>query len=187
MTDEIRPVDYVRQIEQYTTHAELFTLWQAIAAKDTPGWPLGRALEYLVLRAFALEGAEVRWPFRVQDIGEELEQIDGVVYIEGLACLIECKDLTAKVNVEPIAKLRNQLLRRPGQTIGVLFSFSGFSEAAQVLARFTAPQTILLWPGPEIAYCLSNQFFRQGLLVKYRWCIEQAIPFYDVRDRGGIL
>jgi hypothetical protein len=181
MIGEMGQVDYVRQIEQYTTHHELFALWQAIAAKNTPGWPPGRALEYLVLRAFALEGAEVRWPFSVQDAGEELEQIDDVIYLAGFACLIECKDIKAKVNIDPIAKVRNQLLRRPGQTIGLLFSTSGFTEAAQVLARFTAPQTILLWTGSEIDYCLQNQYFSQGLMLKYRWCVERAIPFYDVR------
>ena len=39
MIGEIGQGDYVRRIEQYTTHDELFSLWQAIAAKDTPGWP----------------------------------------------------------------------------------------------------------------------------------------------------
>jgi hypothetical protein len=98
-----------------------------------------------------------------------------------MACLIECKDVAARVKIDPIAKLRNQLLRRPGQTIGLLFSVSGFTDAAYVLSRFTAPQTILLWPGPEIGYCLQHQFFRQGIMQKYRWCVERAIPFYDVR------
>lgn len=181
MMVEIEHIDYLQQIAHYQTHHALLTLWQAIVAKDTPDWPPGRALEYLVLRAFEIEGATVRWPFIVQDAGEELEQIDGVIYTDGFACLVECKDTTAKVNVDPIAKLRNQLLRRPAQTLGLLFSTNGFTESAQVLTRFTAPQTILLWPGQEVAYCLQNQYFRQGLMMKYQWCIEHAIPFYDVR------
>jgi hypothetical protein len=181
MTLELGQVDYVAQITRYQTHDELLPLWQAILAKDTPGWPPGRALEYLVLRAFQLEGAEVSWPFTIKNEGEEIEQIDGIVYTDGIACLIECKDVAARVKIDPIAKLRNQLLRRPGQTIGLLFSVSGFTDAAYVLSRFTAPQTILLWPGPEIGYCLQHQFFRQGIMQKYRWCVERAIPFYDVR------
>jgi hypothetical protein len=54
----------------------------------------------------------------------EVEQIDGVVYSDELACLVECKDEAGKVNFEPIAKLRNQLLRRPGAAIGMVFSRS---------------------------------------------------------------
>ena len=136
-----------------------------------------------MLRAFALEGAEVRWPFRVAEEGEELEQIDGVVYIDGFACLIECKDIAAKVTVEPIAKLRNQLLRRPGATIGLLFSTSGFTEPAKMLARFVVPQTILLWKGSEVAYCLQTQSFRQRLLLKYRHCVEYANPSYEILNQ----
>jgi hypothetical protein len=184
MTLELGQVDYVAQITRYQTHDELLPLWQAILAKDTPGWQPGRALEYLVLRAFQLEGAEVSWPFTIKNDGEDLEQIDGVLYIDGLACLMECKDLQKRLTVEPIAKLRNQLLRRPGTTIGLLFSTSGFTEPAKELARFVAPQTILLWQGREIAYCLEQQSFRLGLKLKYRWCVERAVPFYDLHTQG---
>lgn len=184
MTLDVGQVDYVAQITRYQTHQALLALWQAIAAKDTPGWPPGRALEYLVLRAFQLEGAEVRWPFRVEEEGEEIEQIDGIVYTDGFACLVECKDVTPRVNIDPIAKLRNQLLRRPGATIGLLFSTSSFTEPAKMLARFIAPQTILLWQGKEIAYCLEQRAFRLGLQVKYRWCVEYAIPFYNLHTKG---
>jgi hypothetical protein len=36
----------------------------------------------MVLRAFELDGAEVKWPYRVKLFGEEVEQIDGVIYSE---------------------------------------------------------------------------------------------------------
>src|SRR4051812_40708911 len=109
-------------------------------------------MEYLVLRAFQLDGAVVRWPYVVHEDGEEIEQIDGVVYFDSVAGMIECKDTDKPTNIEPVAKLRNQLLRRPSGTIGVVFSRSGFTEAASLLARFIAPQTILLWSGDEVAY-----------------------------------
>jgi hypothetical protein len=44
-----------------------------------------------------------------------------------------------------------------------------------------APQTILLWNSDEIRYALERQHFRQGLIEKYRFCIEQGIPNYDIR------
>jgi hypothetical protein len=37
-------------------------MWEVLCSRDDlPGWLPGRALEYLVLRAFQLEGAEVTW------------------------------------------------------------------------------------------------------------------------------
>ena len=71
----------------------LRTLWYNIENRNTPEWDPGKAFEYLILRAFQLDVAEVRWPYRVKLFGEEVEQIDGVVYCSGLSCLIESKDL----------------------------------------------------------------------------------------------
>lgn len=140
----------------------------------------GKALEYSILRAFEIEGATVRWPYSVKMDGDEIEQIDGVVYSDGLSCLIECKDQNSNVNVEPIAKLRNQLLRRPSGVIGVVFSRTGFTEPAQTLARFTAPQTILLWSGDEFEFALTKKYMRKGLLAKFRNCIEHGLPDYNL-------
>jgi hypothetical protein len=90
-------------------------LWRAIGARDTPDWQLGKAFEYLVLRAFELDGGDVRWPYSVGLAGiEEVEQIDGSVQIGSFYCLLECKDEVGNISIGPIAKLRNQLLRRPG-------------------------------------------------------------------------
>jgi len=172
--------NYEKQISQYDQDG-LLNLWQAIEARDTPGWASGKALEYLVLRAFQLEGAEVRWPYSVRIDAGEMEQIDGVVYSDGFACLIECKDEAKEVNVDPIAKLRNQLLRRPGAAIGIIFSRSGFTESAVTLAKFVSPQTILLWPGDEIDYALRKKYMRKGLVAKFRYCIEYGFPDYDIK------
>ncbi|MCF2148418.1 restriction endonuclease [Desmonostoc muscorum LEGE 12446] len=127
-----------------------------------------------------MDGAEVTWPYSVRVDGYELEQIDGVVYSEGSACIIECKDSSKNVDVVPIAKLRNQLLRRPTTTIGSVFSSNGFTEASRILARFISPQTILLWGGHEIRYSLYNKFIRRSLIKKYRYCVEYALPDYDI-------
>ncbi len=156
------------------------SLWSSIEAGNTPEWESGKAFEYLILRAFELEGAEVRWPYRVTIEGEEIEQIDGVVYADGLAGIVECKDTAIKVDAVPIAKMRNQLLRRPAITLGLVFSRSGFTESAIVLARFTAPQTILLWDGEDIAYALKKKSMRKALVAKYRVCIEQGFQFHHI-------
>jgi hypothetical protein len=171
--------EYEKKIAEYDSSG-ILDLWKAIETGDTPGWADGKALEYLVLRAFQLEDAEVRWPYRVDIDSEEIEQIDGVVYTEGLACLIECKDTNERANIEPIAKLRNQLLRRPGPTIGIVVSRTGFTEPAVTLARFIAPQTILLWNGNELVHAIQKQSMRRSLLAKYRFCVERGLPVYNI-------
>ena len=164
---------YQRQISALGW-AELRSLWQQIQASDTPQWPPGRALEYLVIHTFQLDGATVRFPYSVRLEGEEVEQIDGAVHWQSFSCLVETKDFAEPVNVEPIAKLRNQLLRRPGGTIGLVFSRNGFTQPAKTLAQYVAPQTILLWTGKELDYSLAQERILDFLVQKYRVAVEQA-------------
>ena len=183
--------DYQARIETYGP-AQLLQLWQAIKNRQTPGWPSGKALEYLVLRAFQLEDADVTYPYeiKVRDItidyekatdSKIIEQIDGVIYCDGLACLAEIKDQTEPVSIDPIAKLRNQLLRRHASTIGILFSRSDFTQPAAVLARYLGPQMVLLWGNDEISYGLAHQCMRSLLVEEYPACVEKGIPDFDAR------
>lgn len=174
--------EYQVRIEEFSWE-ELQTLWMAIEQRDTTEWEAGKAFEYLILRAFQLDGAEVRWPYSVQLFGEEIEQIDGAVYCAGLSCLVESKDLAENVAIAPVAKLRNQLLRRPVGTVGLMFSRTGFTDPARVLAHFALPQAILLWSGEEIAYALRQKTICELLVLKYRVCVESGLPDYDVRER----
>lgn len=161
----------------------LRALWDNIEKRNTPGWEQGKAFEYLVIRAFQLDGAEVKYPYRVQLFEEEVEQIDGAVYCSGLSYLVESKDFKTNVDVTPIAKLRNQLLRRPAGTVGLVFSRTGFTEAARHLSHFSLPQAILLWHGEEIKYVLENEIIGELLTLKYRVCVENGFPDYDIRER----
>jgi hypothetical protein len=134
-----------------------------------------------VLRAFELEGAAIQWPYTVR-LGEEVvEEIDGAIHAAGLACICESKDHTEKINVEPLAKLRNQLLRRPAGAIGLVFSRSEFSDPAVALARHFAPQTILLWNGHEVIFGMTHRKLIAGLVAKYRHAVEQGLPDFDIR------
>ena len=164
---------------------DLMILWNDITEDNTaPEWAPGKALEYLFLRAFHMESADVAWPYGVtlgSEGAEVVEQIDGAVYVRGLACLIECKDTRGPINVEPIAKLRNQLLRRPGSAIGIVVSRSGFTDSAVTLAQFCAPQTILLWDGEDLELALQEERIVDTLFKKYRFCIERALPIYKTR------
>jgi hypothetical protein len=171
---------YREKIAQYE-QAELLALWEAIEAGDTPDWEPGKAFEYFILRAFELEGAEVCYPYRVS-IEKELEQIDGVIYADGIACLIEVKDQQEHVNFEPVAKLRSQLLRRPAMVIGSVFSRSGFTYSCITLTKYTAPQTILLWNGKEIDYAFKNHSMRWALKTKYHYCVEYGLFTYNLLE-----
>jgi Restriction endonuclease len=70
----------------------------------------------------------------------------------GLSCLIECKDQDGNIAIDPVAKLRNQMLRRPVGVIGLVFSTAGFTDATKILARYGGNQAILLWNGLDIQY-----------------------------------
>lgn len=175
--------EYQTRISTYNWD-NLIKLWLEIESGNTPNWDAGKALEYLILRAFQLDNAEITWPYSVYLDRDEIEQIDGVVYADGLSCIIECKDTTRPVKIEPIAKLRNQLLRRPAATIGSIFSRNGFTEASETLAGFVAPQTILLWGGEEIKYCLEIKSMRRALIKKYRFCVEQGLANYHIKTEA---
>jgi hypothetical protein len=162
--------------------AELRSLWDNIEQRDTVGWEPGKAFEYLVLRAFQLDGADVKFPYSVKLFEEEIEQIDGVIYFGGLSCLVESKDLqdNTRVAMAPIAKLRNQLLRRPAGVIGLVFSRTGFTQPAISLSRFSLSQSILLWNGEEIQYALAHERICELLILKYRACVEYALSDHNI-------
>jgi hypothetical protein len=180
--------EYEEKISRYDNWKKLKKLWDDLKNSKVSDWPPGKALEYLIVHAFALDGADVQYPYSVsidEVTGDgsrrEIEQIDGAVYTGGIACLIECKDTSEAINIEAIAKLRNQLLRRPGATIATVFSTGGFTEAATKLSRFTAPQTILLWGKDEIDFAFDRRYFCKGLIAKYRACVEKGISDYNIR------
>lgn len=169
---------------QLLDRSELCDLWSSIKRRDTEekGWQKGLAFEYLILRAFQLEGADIVWPFPVELFEEKVEQIDGVIHLPGsvMSVLVESKDYQERLNIDPIVKMRSQLQRRPAGVIGSVFSTNGFTDPALTLAQFMAPQTILLWEQPDIDYCLTEGKFTEGLLKKYRHCIEHGKSDFNV-------
>jgi hypothetical protein len=160
----------------------LGALWEGIKTRNTPGWDAGKAFEYLVLRAFQLDGAAVRWPYGVRLYGqtEIVEEIDGSVRVGGLYSLVESKDEDGIIAIAPIAKLRNQLLRRPAGTFGMVFSSRGFTEPAIQLAPFALPQSILLWTGDQVEYALNHQNICELCEMKYRMCVDHGMLDFDV-------
>ena len=150
------PIGYRAEIEAKNKTQVIAMLKSVSSGKRIKDWPLGKAFEHIVLRAFELEGASVRWPFNNAINGTVVEQIDGAVYHGGFAYLVESKDYSDPNNIEPIAKLRNQLTRRPAGTLGLLFARNGFTEPAKTLTRMINPLNILLWEFEELEKGLST-------------------------------
>lgn len=173
---------YFDLIQRYNDWNSLDKFWQAIIHKNTPEWLPGKALEYFILRAFELDGANVRYPYQVKIFNESVEQIDGVIHFQHISSLVECKDEKDRVNIEPIAKLRNQLHRRPSGSIGCIFSINGYTEPALILSRFVAPQAILLWEKDSIEFALKNRNFCNSLIRKYQALIEEGEPNFNLKS-----
>ncbi|RKG94091.1 restriction endonuclease [Corallococcus terminator] len=176
----MRAADHVARIKKLRKSDLIGMLQQLVAGKTLSGWPDGKAFEHLILRAFEIEGAEVTWPFSVRRDGQELEQIDGAVRDDGLSCLVEAKHWAEKVDYTTIAKLRAQLNRRPSQVIGSVFSASGYTAPAKVLAQFTASPNVLLWELDDIEYGLKNRAMRKGLQAKFRHAVEHGFTDYSL-------
>ncbi|TKD08939.1 hypothetical protein [Polyangium fumosum] len=185
--EQTRSEEYVAKAKALDRDG-LKELWAAIKAETTPGWPDGKALEYMVLRAFEEEGAliewpyDVRWPYRQNENSKgtvKVEQIDGAVYVEHIACIIECKD-SGEVDHEPIYKLRSQLIRRPASTIGAIFTSGEYREVARLLSTFMFPQTVLLWTAEEIEACLERRNFCKALKLKYRKALSHGATDHNV-------
>ena len=161
-----KALEYIKRVEAMDW-PEIRTLWDAIKAGPVDNWEEGKALEHLVIRAFRLSGLDVEYPYDVPAGGNPLEQIDGLVILGCHTFLVECKDKD-KVAIEPVAKLRNQLLRRPETTFGCVFVSGEFTSAALVIADFSLPHRILLWSGFEVAECIKRENFKVMLQNKYR-------------------
>ncbi|MBK9452916.1 MAG: hypothetical protein IPN95_26550 [Bacteroidetes bacterium] len=110
-------VENIAKIRTYRSIEELRALWNTLKEKEPNlNWEAGLAFEYLIVRAFEIEGARATYSYPVELLGKKnIEQIDGLVSIDSLNLhvLIESKEWDATVPFGPMAKMRSQLMRRP--------------------------------------------------------------------------
>jgi len=188
--DESKASEYQKRVLALD-HAGILKMWESVQTDQGPAdWPQGIALEYVILRAFQLEGAKVTWPFLVypprnrQQPGKvKLEQIDGAIYFAGYSFLVEAKDRDDPIDFGAVAKLKAQLLRRPHSVFGAVFSISEFTDAALALADLLPPPNVLLWGGPEIDLALRRQRLCAGMERKLRYAIEHGFPDLDLTEK----
>ena len=106
---------------------------------------------------------------RKQDVNKVYRRIDGEY------ALVECKDYSgAKINIEPLAKMRNQLARRHSSVFGMFFSATDYTVPAEILVSYMAPQLIVLWTKMDIEFCLKNSCFIPCMKEKYRRAVENC-------------
>ena len=172
----------VNTIRSYDRN-KLKKFWLQIKDGSTPGWSTGKALEYMLIRAFDLEGAEVVYPYN-NNILHSQEQFDGYVFVKDLGAgfLIECKEWKEKVSFDELAKLHGRLTYRMPSTYGVFLSKSGFTPSAVELMYMMHPHNVLLWSYDEIDECFKNFKFMKALKYKYQYAMVTANPNIAVRE-----
>lgn len=181
--------EYVLAIRKMGRY-DLIRLWKDHSKDefDDSFWKKGKVLEYVALRAFEIERKGcVTYPYEVYYMACEgyekpIEQIDGAVHVDDLYALVECKDYEDdNINVEPLAKLRNQLTRRHSNLFGIFFSATDFTTPAEILVGHMAPQLIILWSKEDFEFCLKNGCFIPCLKTKYKVAVEACVYNYPFR------
>jgi hypothetical protein len=112
--------------ERAQVKADLFALF---AEKDP--WKRGKQLEGVLNRLFALDGLSVRESFHLNGDEAEgvVEQIDGVIDLDGSLYLVEMKWLTEKVSPNELGFHHSRVFFRHAAN-GIFISASGFTEPA---------------------------------------------------------
>lgn len=144
-------------------------------------WAPGKALEYLVLRAFDLERnrrsdvQDVKYPFHKNTEGKQEQQIDG--YIRTLRCcfLEECKDKKYKTKESDLSQLYTRVSCRPDTVVGLFFSMGGYTPSA--IKSNENQCHIILWDREDIEYCFDNMCFVDCLNYKLDMA-EQESKYY---------
>ena len=162
---------------------KLERFWHQIKNGNTPKWSKGKALEYMLVRAFDLDGAEVVYPYN-NNVLNAKEQFDGFVFIKelGVGFLIECKDWSTNVAFDELAKLHGRLSYRLSSTYGLFLSKRGFTASAVEMMYMMHPHNILLWSFDEIDECFKGHKFVKALKYKYQYAMTTADPMIAVFD-----
>lgn len=155
--------------------SKLLKLWKDIKAGNTPTWASGKALEYMFVRAFDLNNAQVAFPYS-NKLLQSQEQFDGFVYLSflGSGFIVECKDWSTPVSFDELSKLHGRLLYRTPSTYGIFVSKTGFTPSAMELLHLLSPHKILLWTFNDIDECFKNHKFVKALAYKYHYFMMTA-------------
>ncbi len=143
----------------------------------------GKALEGVLGRLFKASGILIRDAFTlVGSQGEGIvEQIDGVVEIDGQLYLVEMKWWNEPLGVDVVAQHLVRLFSR-GQAHGIFISNSGYTEPAIAMCKDALQnKVVLLCTLREFVFLLEREeplkdFFK----AKIHAAIAEKNPFYEL-------
>ncbi|MGB9408374.1 MAG: restriction endonuclease [Terracidiphilus sp.] len=166
-----------RRTEMESIRKELFALFA-----DANAQRRGKALEGVLNRLFKANGILVSEAFSLKSATGDgvVEQIDGVVQLEGNHYLVEMKWLNSPVGVPELTQHLSRLFLR-GDVRGLFFSASGYSAPALQTAREALSQkTIVLCELKEIVQLLEKeQELKPFLQKKVNAAVLHKNPFYE--------
>lgn len=144
-------------------------------------WAPGKALEYLILRAFDLERnrpsdvQDVKYPFHKNSDGKQEQQIDGYIRTSRCCFLEECKDKKSKAKESDLSQLYIRVSNRPDTVIGLFFSMGGYTPSA--IKSNESQCHIILWDREDIEYCFDNMCFVDCLNYKLDMAEQKSIYY----------
>ena len=153
----------------------------ALFTEDNPQ-KRGKALESVLNRLFALDGILVREAFTlVGNDGEGvIEQIDGVVDIDGELYLVEMKWLSHPAGVDDVSRHLVRIFTR-GQARGIFISASDYAEPAITTCRKSLQRVVVvLCRLEEIVRLLEQEAnLKQLFKAKIRAAIVDENPWFE--------
>jgi len=149
----------------------------------------GKALEGVLNRLFEAHGILVREAFTLCGDGSEgiVEQIDGVIELDGQHYLVEMKWWDKPLGKGEVAQHLVTVYHR-GQSRGILVSASGFTEPAITVCKEGLQQSVFaLCKLEEIVSLLEHGFdLRQMLKSKVDAAITHKNPMHDPIAAGEV-
>jgi restriction endonuclease Mrr len=149
---------------------------------ETDPWKRGKQLEGILNRLFALDGIGVRDAFHLTGDEAEgiVEQIDGVVELDGSLYLVETKWLTEKVSPNELGVHFSRVFLRHAAN-GIFISASGFTEPAIAQSKLALTKmTSILCELEELVRLLEHpngnvgDYFRE----KVRAAVTERRPLH---------
>lgn len=142
----------------------------------------GKTLERVLNELFKAYGVAVREAFEVKGPQAEgiVEQIDGVIEIDGQLYLVEMKWWNSPIGVAEVSPHLVRVFNRGGQVRGIFISYSAFTEAAIIACRDAQTQgkTVVLVLLEEIVQLLdSDKDLKDMLKAKVTTMLTEKKPF----------
>ncbi|MDD5091857.1 MAG: restriction endonuclease, partial [Candidatus Wallbacteria bacterium] len=168
-----------QEIEQ--VKKEFYSLF----SKDKDPHKRGKELEAVVNKLFKVHDISVKESFALcGDAGEGIiEQIDGVIEIDGIIYLVEMKWWNKPLGRPEVSQLLSSLYSR-ADCRGIFISESGFSEPAITEVKNALRDKVVILCTLEELVCLleKEKDLKEFLKCKVTCAVVDKNPFFVVRE-----